>query len=102
MPKSHLTPRTVAPRFVRMLLSTSWAHGEAGYKRAGVPTISLEVSPFSGTISEIAACARLRLHKMSFALGHRGSFPRVYRAASSPDSGGVCRGRSEAKSTPDA
>src|SRR5208282_1791367 len=28
------------PRFVRMLLSTSWAHYEAVYKRAGVHTIS--------------------------------------------------------------
>jgi hypothetical protein len=31
---------TVAPRFVRMLLSTSWAHCEPVYKRAGVHTIS--------------------------------------------------------------
>jgi hypothetical protein len=28
---------TVAPRFVRMLLSTSWAHCEAAYNRAGGP-----------------------------------------------------------------
>jgi hypothetical protein len=31
---------TVAPRFVRMLLSTSWAHCEAVYKRAGsIPSV---------------------------------------------------------------
>jgi hypothetical protein len=60
MPRSRLTPKTVAPRFVRMLLSTSWAHCEAVYKRAGVHTISLRSSAFFRETREIPACARLR------------------------------------------
>jgi hypothetical protein len=37
----ELTFMTVAPRFVRMLLSTSWAHCEAVYKQAGsIPSVS--------------------------------------------------------------
>jgi hypothetical protein len=52
---------TVAPRFVRMLLSTSWAHCEAVYKRAGVHTISLGRSGLSEEMSEPAALSRLSL-----------------------------------------
>jgi hypothetical protein len=42
------------PRFVRMSLSTSWAHCEAVYKRAGVHTISPAVVAFSGTQRDMA------------------------------------------------
>jgi hypothetical protein len=46
---------TVAPRFVRMLLSTSSAHCEAAYNRAGVHFISLQFPAFSDDIGEITA-----------------------------------------------
>jgi hypothetical protein len=55
----ELTFMRVAPRFFRMLLSTSLAHREAVYKRAGVHTISLENFGFSEEMSQTAACPRL-------------------------------------------
>jgi hypothetical protein len=51
---------TVAPRFVRMSLSTSWAHCEVVYKRARVHSISLRYSAFFRETHEIPACAALR------------------------------------------
>jgi hypothetical protein len=54
---------TVAPRFVRMLLSTSWAHCEAVYKRAGVHTISLSFR--SGAATELLRTLTLRWWSMS-------------------------------------